>query len=169
MPNFDNQAALAAFKAVLDSAKQLKAAISADATISKEDDAKLRSLATNAATGQSLLVNGARKRRDERLVALATQIDSLNEVLFAGPDKATSDQVRAKIVSLTAERAQLLLANIGDFSDVVSPQQVDSLISLSIQVHEQATKKANIAAIIGKIEQAIGAATTVIAAVAKAV
>jgi hypothetical protein len=172
MPNVDLQGAAAAFKILVSRARELKAELQGNAaaqSISVAQEHALQALASQAVRGESLLASGSSKKRDERIAALTHQIQGLSFALSLGADAAATAEVESKIAELTAERAQLFLVAVGDYSELIDPTTVRALVQLAVQVHDAAERKQTASRIIGLVEQVIGAATTVAGAVATVV
>lgn len=165
MANSDIQGALALFQSVASNANSLKTQLAAlpAGSITDAQSVALQALAALAAKGESQLARGASKIRDDAIQSITDQIQGLqNAIILGAPLEATNE----KIADLTAKRAALLLQAVGDFSDVVSPQKVRSLVALAVQVHDAAAAKKKAAQIVGLVEEIAIRAVEIAGAVA---
>ena len=165
MANSDIQGALALFKNVASNATALGAQLAGLGTgsISDTQSQALQALAALAAKGESQLARGASKVRDDAIQSITDQIHGLQDAIILGaPLEATNE----KIADLTAKRAGLLLEAVGDFSDIVSPERVRSLVTLAVRVHDAAAAKKKAAQIIGLVEEVVTKAVEIAGAVA---
>lgn len=165
MTNSDIQGALEAFKKVGSDASALKDQLGGLGAkgLSSADSQSLQALAVLAKKGEGLLASGARKARSDEIDAITNQITGLNAGIAFGAD---IDASNAKIAALTARRATLLLEEVGDFSDVVSPAQVRNLLALAVRVHDAVQQKQNAAQIVGIVQQVAVAAADVAGGIA---
>ncbi|HEY3253756.1 MAG TPA: hypothetical protein VGJ91_07405 [Polyangiaceae bacterium] len=165
MANANIQGALALFKSVASNATTLKTQLAGlgAGNISDAQSNALQALAALAAKGESQLASGASNVRDEAIQSISDQIQGLqNAIILGAPVQATHE----KIADLAAKRAGLLLEAVGDFSDIVAPDKVRSLITLAVQVHDAAAQKKKAAQIVTLVEQVVIQAAEIAGAVA---
>jgi len=165
MTNSDIQGALEAFKKVGSDATALKSQLDGlgGQALSSADTQSLQALAVLAKKGEGLLASGARKARSDAIDAITNQITGLNAGIAFGAD---IDATNAQISALTARRATLLLEEVGDFSDIVSPEQVKNLLALAVQVHDAVQQKQKAAQLVGIVQQVATAAGDVAGGIA---
>jgi len=95
-----------------------------------------------AQQGVEQLTQAARDSRAKRIAELTVQIDAITDALATPLESPTRDHLSSIQNSLLAERAQLEIVDVSDFSHVVSPDFVQKLIvQLSAAQSEVATKK----------------------------
>jgi hypothetical protein len=165
MTNSDIQGALTAFTRVRADAIALHAQLQALGAegISSAHEQALQALAVLAKKGEALLASGARKTRSDQIEALTNQIAGLKAASVFG---GNIDEINARIAALTAQRATLLLEEVGDFSDIVSPAKVKDLLALAVRVHDAAHQKQKAAQIVGIVQQVATTAADVAAGIA---
>ena len=164
MANSDTQQALDSFEQVASRAFALKAQLVAlgSQDISIAQSQSLSSLVELATRGQALLVSGARERREAKIRALGLEIQQLETDSVLGGDLQA---INERIADLSATKASLLLAAIGDFSDVIAPNKVRALLELAAKVRDAAAQKKKAAQIVALVGDVLTSATEVAGAV----
>jgi uncharacterized phage infection (PIP) family protein YhgE len=120
----------------------------ADATMSPTQKSQIDQLMTLAERGVSELKAAADEHRANRLKELDSQISALTTALTAGVDTQARDHIRALQNKLRAEHAQLDLVSAGDFSPVVRPDYIQTMLGHLGAAQKAADTKASVAATI---------------------
>ena len=136
------------FKELAKDASNLKeqlSKMSSDATLSDANKARFGELVTLAQRGVSELKQAADARRSGRINELDRQITALDTALSSGVDATARDHIRSVQNALRAEHAALDLVSAGDFSGVVRPDYVQTMLAHLAAAKREADTKARVA------------------------
>lgn len=170
MPDLNNTAAT--FKSLADEGSKLKDQLDRfpkEAPLGDGERKQLEALAALAEEGLSQLREAADAKRNELIAQLSADASALETSLGAPLPPEARDQIRSRLRTILAERAQLELVAAGDFSRVVPPDFVQTLVAHLASARSEAATKQRAAAVIPVLLNAVQVAVkigTAIAAVA---
>lgn len=168
----DLKSAADTWKAITDEGTKLKDDLDRlpkDRPLGDDERKKIDALVALADQGISQLRAAADAQRKERVAELGADIDAIETALATNLPPDARDQLRSRQNALRAERAQLELVAAGDFSRVVPPDFVQTLLGHLAAARSEAAAKKRAAAVIPLLLNALQLAVKIAGAVVAAV